>query len=141
MSVCVGAGAGPVGALEAALTNWHTANVGTHPSTVVRGLHNGVAAEIAIRYGIRVPDRTYAMACASSGVAVASAVRDIRAGMCRAAVVCGVDAPLTRPMIDAWLAMRVYASERAPIDGEGAVAFHSAAIALVLRWLNVRRPS
>jgi len=134
MSVSVGTGVGSVHALESAFTNWQAVDVGTYPLTVVRGLHNAIAAEIAIRHGIHGPARTFAMACASSGVAVANAVRDIRAGSCRAAVVCGADAPLTQPMIDAWLAMRVYASDRSPTDGEdtGCVPFSSHRTGLAL---------
>jgi 3-oxoacyl-(acyl-carrier-protein) synthase len=123
MSITVGAGVGPVHALEEAFTNWRAENVRTYPLTVVRGLHNGIAAELSIRYGIQGPARTFAMACASSGVAIASAVRDIRAGAVRAVVVCGADAPLTRPMIDAWLAMRIYASESASGEAASCVPF------------------
>ncbi|MGL4233388.1 MAG: beta-ketoacyl-[acyl-carrier-protein] synthase family protein [Casimicrobium sp.] len=125
MSVFVGTGVGPIHSIEAAFANWQLPEVTTYPLTVVRGLHNGIAAEISIRFGIQGPARTFAMACASSGVAIASAVRDIRAGVCTAAIVCGADTPLSKPMIDAWLAMRVYASSDSCVEGEdvGCVPF------------------
>jgi 3-oxoacyl-[acyl-carrier-protein] synthase II len=124
MFIAVGSGVGPIHAVETAFANWHATNLSTHPLTIVRGLHNGIAAEIAIRHGIQGAAHTFAMACASSGVAIASAVRSIRSGACNAAVVCGADAPLTQPMIDAWLAMRVYATCTIENDDEtGCIPF------------------
>ena len=106
----VGSGIGPLDAVEAGYEDWFASGKPTHPLTVVRGMHNGIAAEISITNGLTGCTRTFAMACASSAAAIASAVRDIQRRDAHGAIVCGVETPLTPAMLDAWIAMRVYAN-------------------------------
>lgn len=109
------------------------------PFSIVRGLYNGAANQVAIRHGLRGACRTTALACASSNAAMGNAMRDIRHGYVDAAVVGGVEATFCEGAWQAWEAMgvlarvdpdrpeaacRPYARDRSGIVlGEGAVLY------------------
>jgi 3-oxoacyl-[acyl-carrier-protein] synthase II len=84
------------------------------PLTVPAGMVNGPAALIAQHAGIRGPVLTYAVACASSAVAIAEAAHALRRGDVDLALAGGAEALLVRGAVSAWQALRALA----PIDPE-----------------------
>lgn len=80
-----------------------------HPLTVPRIMANAAAAAITMRYGLRGPSNTYAVACASSAIAIGEAYRAIRHGYLDAAVVVGAEAMLNPGVMMGWNALRVMA--------------------------------
>jgi 3-oxoacyl-[acyl-carrier-protein] synthase II len=79
------------------------------PLTVPAGMVNGASAVVAIHADIRGPVITYAVACASSSVAIAEAAHALRRGEIDIAVCGGVEAPLARGTVAAWQALRTLA--------------------------------
>lgn len=79
------------------------------PLTVPAGMVNGAAAVVAIHADIRGPVITYAVACASSSVAIAEAAHALRRGEVDVAICGGVEAPLARGTVAAWQALRTLA--------------------------------
>jgi 3-oxoacyl-[acyl-carrier-protein] synthase II len=79
------------------------------PLTVPAGMVNGAAAVVAIHADIRGPVITYAVACASSSVAIAEAAHALRRGEIDVAICGGVEAPLARGTVAAWQALRALA--------------------------------
>lgn len=79
------------------------------PMTVPAGMVNGASAVVAIHADIRGPVITYAVACASSSVAIAEAAHALRRGEIDVAVCGGVEAPLARGTVAAWQALRTLA--------------------------------
>ena len=79
------------------------------PLTVPAGMVNGAAAVVAIHADIRGPVITYAVACASSSVAIAEAAHALRRGEIDVAICGGVEAPLARGTVAAWQALRTLA--------------------------------
>ncbi len=83
--------------------------------TVLKCMHNGPAAEVAMRLGIRGATHTLAAACASSALAIGHAMRAIRHGYLDLALAGGVEAPFGDGNVEAWSVLRVIASSS---DGE-----------------------
>ena len=79
------------------------------PLTVPAGMVNGASAVVAIHADIRGPVLTYAVACASSSVAIAEAAHALRRGEIDVAICGGVEAPLARGTVAAWQALRTLA--------------------------------
>jgi 3-oxoacyl-[acyl-carrier-protein] synthase II len=79
------------------------------PLTVPAGMVNAAAAVVAIHADIRGPVLTYAVACASSSVAIAEAAHALRRGEIDVAICGGVEAPLARGTVAAWQALRTLA--------------------------------
>ena len=79
------------------------------PLTVPAGMVNGAAAVVSIHADIRGPVLTYAVACASSSVAIAEAAHALRRGEIDIAICGGVEAPLARGTVAAWQALRTLA--------------------------------
>jgi 3-oxoacyl-[acyl-carrier-protein] synthase II len=79
------------------------------PLTVPAGMVNGAVAVVAIHADIRGPVITYAVACASSSVAIAEAAHALRRGEIDVAICGGVEAPLARGTVAAWQALRALA--------------------------------
>lgn len=80
-----------------------------HPLTVPRIMANAAAAAITMRHGFHGPSNTYAVACASSAIAIGEALRAIRHGYLDAAVVVGAEAMLNPGVMMGWNALRVMA--------------------------------
>jgi len=108
------------------------------PTSVVTGMPNAPAAELALRTHAQGSCITYACACASSSIAIGEGIRAIRGGWLDVAIVGGSESMLTPGMLMAWNALRVMAPIRAgkiesvlPFSkdrsgfamGEGAAAF------------------
>ena len=116
-----------------------------HPLTVPRIMANAAAAAITMRYGLQGPSNTYAVACASSAIAIGEAYRAIRHGYLDAALVVGTEAMLNVGAMMGWNALRVMAKPDAhdvsrscrpfSIDRSGFVIGEGAA-ALVLETVS-----
>ena len=104
----LGTGMGGAATIDAGYAALHTGGR-IPPLTVPAGMVNGAAAVVAIHADIRGPVLTYAVACASSSVAIAEAAHALRRGEIDIAVCGGVEAPLARGTVAAWQALRTLA--------------------------------
>ncbi|XHS77992.1 beta-ketoacyl-[acyl-carrier-protein] synthase family protein [Burkholderiaceae bacterium UC74_6] len=86
-----------------------------HPLTVPTGMVNAAAAVLALHCNIQGPSLTYAVACASSAVALAEAAHALRRGEIDIAIAGGAESVLARGTVAAWQALRTLAS---PDEGE-----------------------
>jgi 3-oxoacyl-[acyl-carrier-protein] synthase II len=108
------------------------------PTSVVTSMPNAPAAEISLLLGIHGPCLTYAVACASSAVAIGEALFAIASGRVDLAIVGGSESMLSPGVLASWDALRVVAKmdngaheATRPFDvkrsgfalGEGAAAF------------------
>jgi 3-oxoacyl-[acyl-carrier-protein] synthase II len=115
------------------------------PLTVLSAMSNAPAAHLSIRFGLRGPNITYSIACASSAVAIGEAFRAVRDGRVDCAIAGGAEACMTPVVMRAWQSMRILAQvdSRAPAeacrpfsrDRSGLVLGEGAAI-LVLERLH-----
>lgn len=80
-----------------------------HPLSVPRMMANAPAAALSMRHGLRGATNTYAVACASSAVALGEAGRAIAHGHLDAVLVVGTESMLTAGCMVAWNALRVMA--------------------------------
>lgn len=80
------------------------------PLSVVAGMNNAAAGQIALRAGFRGTVNTYSTACVSSAQAIGEAFRHIRHGYSTRIIAGGSEALLTRGILSAWDALRVLAS-------------------------------
>lgn len=85
------------------------------PLTVVLGMLNASASQIALQLGLGGECLTYSVACASSSVAIGEAFRRIRAGDLTLAVAGGAEAAMPYGVAKAWESLQVLAP--ASIDG------------------------
>ena len=88
------------------------------PLSMVMGMHNAAASHIALLLGLGGDCLTYSVACASSAVALAEAMRRVRRGECSLALAGGAEAALPYGTVKAWQSMRVLAE----VDAAGAAA-------------------
>ncbi len=109
--VYVGTGFGGAAAVDEAYRRFYRGER-VSPLTVVGAMANAPAAQIAMRFGITGPVLSYAVACASSSVAIAAGAKDIAAGEIDAAIVGGSEALLVPAMLAAWRAMQTLAAPR-----------------------------
>jgi len=87
------------------------------PLSVVMGMNNAAAGQLALLLGMGGASYTYSVACASSAVAIGEAFRRVRSGECQLALAGGGEAALPYGTVKAWLSMQVMASgdaEQAP---------------------------
>lgn len=80
------------------------------PLSVVMGMNNAAASNVAVRFGLKGPFANYATACSSSAMALGEAMRTILSGRADAAVAGGSEALLTPGTIAAWQALRTLAA-------------------------------
>jgi 3-oxoacyl-[acyl-carrier-protein] synthase II len=104
----VGTGMGGASSVDAAYAALYAGHR-IPPLTVPTSMVNGTAAVIAINTGIHGPVLTYAVACASSAVAIAEAAHALRRGEIDIALVGGAEALLVRGTVIAWHALRTLA--------------------------------
>ena len=104
----LGPGMGGAATMDAGFAALHTGGR-IPPLTVPAGMVNGAAAVVAMHADIRGPVLTYAVACASSSVAIAEAAHALRRGEIDIAICGGVEAPLARGTVAAWQALRTLA--------------------------------
>jgi 3-oxoacyl-(acyl-carrier-protein) synthase len=109
------------------------------PLTVVMGMNNAAASNVAVKHGLRGPFANFSTACSSSAMALGEAMRAIAGGRADAMIAGGCEALLTPGILVAWQALRTLAPADAadpaasckPFDkrraglvlGEGAAAF------------------
>ena len=105
----VGTGMGGAATMDAGYAALHEGRR-VPPLTVPSGMVNGPAAVIAINTGIRGPVLTYAVACASSALAIAEAAHALRRGDVDIALAGGAEALLVRGTVSAWHALRTLAA-------------------------------
>ena len=105
----VGCGMGGAGSIDEAMACHYLSTSKVSPLCVVAGMTNAAAAHVAMHLGTRGPVLTYAVACASSGVAIGEAFRAIQYGSVDYAIVGGTEALLTAGFVHAWQAMRTLA--------------------------------
>lgn len=93
------------------------------PLTIVCAMANAPAAHLSMRHGIKGPNITYTVACASSAIAIGEAFHAIRAGRFPRALAGGAEACVTPGTVRSWQAMRVLASVDASAPGESCRPF------------------
>lgn len=79
------------------------------PSTIPAAMDNAAAGHLATEFGLRGPNLTLAVACASGTHAIGQAFRLLRAGDADLMMAGGTDAPLTPIVLASWHALRVLA--------------------------------
>jgi 3-oxoacyl-[acyl-carrier-protein] synthase II len=109
VGVYFGSGIGGMATMEAGYKAFFAGDGRISPMSVVLTMSNAAAAHLSMRYSIRGPSLTYAVACASSTIAIGEAYRAIRDGYIDIAIVGGAEAILVPGMVAAWSAMRVLA--------------------------------
>ena len=109
------------------------------PLAIVCGMTNAPAAHMAIRFGLKGPNFTYAVACASSAIAIGEAFHAIRAGRISCAIAGGAEACVTPGMVRAWHAMRALACVDRSAPSETCRPFSE--IALASCWVKAPRCS
>ena len=85
------------------------------PMSLPRGMMNGAASELALRYGMMGENNTYAVACASSSAAIGEGLRAIRHGYAERILAGGSEALLTFGVLHAWHALRALANADADV--------------------------
>jgi 3-oxoacyl-[acyl-carrier-protein] synthase II len=109
--VYLGTGMGGAGALEESYEQLLLRDPDRlKPLTVPMVMNNAAAAHIAAAHTLRGPNVTYSCACASSGVAIGEAYRQIRHGYSDVMLAGGAEALLTFGMFQAWSALRTLAA-------------------------------
>jgi len=83
------------------------------PLSVVLGMNNAAAGQLALLLGLGGACFTYSVACASSAVAIAEAMRRVRWGECAVALAGGAEAALPYGTVKAWQSMQVMAQPAA----------------------------
>ena len=105
-----GTGFGGAGTLEKSYADVFLHNLQRiHPFSVIMAMPNAAAANIALDFGLKGACLTYAVACASSAVAVGEATRAIRCGALNMAIAGGAEAVLTFGVMKSWEAMMTLA--------------------------------
>ncbi|GAP33788.1 beta-ketoacyl synthase N-terminal-like domain-containing protein [Piscinibacter sakaiensis] len=117
IGVFVGCGMGGAASLEAA---YQAAPGRVPPLTVPAFMPNAPAAHVAMRQGARGPVLSYAVACASSAVAIGEAAKALAAGEIDLALAGGTESLLTPGVVQAWQAMQTLAP--IPADDPAAAA-------------------
>lgn len=104
----LGTGMGGAATLDASYAALHGGKR-LSPLTVPTGMVNAAAAVLALHCNIRGPVLTYAVACASSAVALAEAAHALRRGDIDVAIAGGAESVLARGTVAAWQALRTLA--------------------------------
>ncbi len=108
-AVFIGTGMGGANATEEAHRDVWYHGAPPKPLTVLCAMSNAPASHLSIRFGLKGPNLTYSVACASSALAIGDAFSAIRDGRIERALVGGAEACVTPVVIRAWQAMRIMA--------------------------------
>ena len=127
----LGTGMGGATTLDAGYAALH-AGKRIPPLSVPTGMVNGAAAILAMHCDIQGPVLTYAVACASSAVALAEAAHALRRGEIDVAIAGGAESILARGTVAAWQALRTLASPDADDVGRSCRPFSPDRAGLVL---------
>ena len=113
----IGTGSGSNATLDAAFHRLYAENKDRlAPMTLPRGMNNAAASEMSIRFGLKGPNNTYSIACASASSAIGEALRAIRHGYSERILAGGSEALLTFGVLHAWYALRALAEPDADIS-------------------------
>jgi 3-oxoacyl-[acyl-carrier-protein] synthase II len=113
----IGTGSGSNATLDAAFHRLYAENKDRlAPMTLPRGMNNAAASEMSIRFGLKGPNNTYSVACASASSAIGEAMRAIRHGYSERILAGGSEALLTFGVLHAWYALRALAEPDADIS-------------------------
>lgn len=100
------------------------------PLSVVQGMHNAAASNIALRLALGGPCFTYSVACASSAIAIGEAFLRIQQGQLDIALAGGGEAVLPYGSLKAWESMQIVAP--AALGAQACRPFHAERAGLVL---------
>lgn len=81
------------------------------PMSVVAAMPNAAAANVAIEFGLQGPCYTYAVACASSAIAIGEAYRAVASGAVDLVIAGGAESFLTYGIMKSWQALMALAVE------------------------------
>ena len=107
-----GTGMGGLHTTESAYQRMFVDKAAPRPMTVVRIMGNSAAAQLAMTYHLQGPNHTYAVACASSAMALGEALLALRSGRIDVALVGGSEATLAPGAMAAWGALRVLSTRK-----------------------------
>lgn len=110
IGVYAGCGMGGAVALESAYVGGMGRGGRVPPLTIPSFMANAPAAQVAMRRQIKGPVLTYAVACASSAIALIEAAKALLCGEVDLAVAGGAEALLMPGVVSAWQAMQTLAS-------------------------------
>lgn len=102
------------------------------PFTILMGMSNAAASQIALKYGLCGPSLTYSIACSSSSVAIGEAFRQIQHGYVDVMLAGGSEAQLTYGQIRAWEGLRALGQEDADNPAASCKPFSANRTGLVL---------
>lgn len=102
------------------------------PVSVVLGMSNAAASNIAIGLGLGGANFTYSVACASSAIAIGEAFRRIRSGESTIMLAGGSETPLAYGVIRAWESLMVLAPGDETTSASACRPFHPDRQGLVL---------
>jgi 3-oxoacyl-[acyl-carrier-protein] synthase II len=108
VGVYVGCGLGGGAALENAFMA-HVRGTRMPPLAIPASMVNAPAAHVALRQHVHGPVLTYAVACASSAIAIAEAAKALRVGEIDVALAGGAEALVVPGVVHAWQAMQTLA--------------------------------
>lgn len=141
-----GTGMAGLDTIEASYRRLLVEQLALRPMTVPRIMGNAAAAQLAIRYGLRGPNQTYTVACASSAMALGEAMLALRAGRIDVALAGGSEAMLVPGVLAAWRALNVLAradgdAPAGPFSAQrrGLVIAEGAAALVIERASHARR--
>lgn len=106
IGVYVGCGMGGAASLD---TAYRSTTGRVSPLTIPAFMPNAPAAHVAMRLGARGPVLTYAVACASSSVAIAEAAKAVRCGEVDLAIAGGTESLIVPGVVLTWQAMQTLA--------------------------------
>ena len=109
------------------------------PLSVVMGMNNAAAGQIALLLGLGGACITYSVACASSAVAIGEALHRVRWGECALALAGGAEAALPYGTLKAWLSMQVLAGAGAGGPGDESADDAQAGVASACRPFDASR--
>jgi 3-oxoacyl-[acyl-carrier-protein] synthase II len=111
----VGSGLGPCFEAEYAYGCYFTSGwKSMRPTTVPKSMFNSHASQLSIEFGLTGMNQSVACACASGAAAIGYGYQLIKHGRVDAALVGGVDSPLSPAMFAAWTNLRVLARHADP---------------------------
>lgn len=109
-SVYLGTALGGANATEEAHRDIWYHGTPPKPLTVLCAMNNAPASHLSIRFGLRGPNITYSVACASSAIAIGEAFHAVRDGRAECALVGGTEACVTPAVLRSWQSMRILAN-------------------------------
>lgn len=144
-----GTGMGGASSTEQSYRRFLVERAPLRPMTVPRIMASSPAAQIAIRHGLRGPNLTYAIACASAATALGEALLALRAGRIDVAIAGGSESMLQPGLLAGWQGLRVLSTRgqaatpdlacRPYGQGRSGLALGEGAAALVLERPEVAR--